>query len=90
MTQIITISEEERNMDVRNKVAEILRKVKPTKDLEGINDIVEGGFLDSFELMLLISELTKEFNVEIGFEEIVPENFNSIDAMGAMVERLMK
>lgn len=77
-------------MDVRSKVAEILKRVKPTKDLEGINDIVEGGFLDSFELMLLISELTKEFGIEIGFEEIVPENFNSIDAMSGMVGRLMK
>lgn len=84
------MNEEERNMDVRSKVAEILKRVKPTKDLEGINDIVEGGFLDSFELMLLISELTKEFGIEIGFEEIVPENFNSIDAMSGMVGRLMK
>lgn len=76
-------------MNIRSKVGEILRRIKPSKDLTDINDIIEGGFLDSFELMSLITEFSEEFGVEIGFEEIVPENFNSIDAMSSMIERLL-
>ena len=73
---------------IQEKVIAILSEVKPTRDLTGIEDIIEGGYLDSFELMNLISMLSEEFNIEIGFDEIVPENFNSVAAMVAMVERL--
>ena len=72
----------------QEKVIAILNEVKPTRDLSGIEDIIEGGYLDSFELMNLISMLSEGFEVEIGFDEIVPENFNSVAAMVAMVERL--
>ena len=76
-------------MDTKEKVIAILAEIKPTKDLSGLNNIVEGGFLDSFELMQLISLLSESFGVEIGIEEIAPENFNSADAMAKMVDRLI-
>lgn len=72
----------------QEKVIAILNEVKPTRDLSAIEDIIEGGYLDSFELMSLISLLSESFNIEIGFEEIAPENFNSVAAMVAMVEKL--
>lgn len=72
----------------QEKVIAILQEVKPTRDLSDVQDIIEGGYLDSFELMSLISLLSEGFNVEIGVDEIVPENFNSVAAMVAMVERL--
>ncbi len=75
-------------MSIQEKVIAILQEVKPTRDLTDIDDIVEGGYLDSFELMSLISMLSEGFGIEIGFDEIVPENFNSVAAMAAMVERL--
>jgi len=75
-------------MTVKETVLNILREVKPTRDLSAVTDIVEGGFLDSFELMALITALGDEFGMEIDVDEIVPENFNSADAIAAMVERL--
>ena len=51
--------------------------------------MIEGGYIDSFELMLLISTLCEEFGIEIGIDDIVPENFNSLDNIVDMVERLM-
>ncbi len=71
-----------------DKVIAILKEVKPTRDLSATADIIEGGYLDSFELMSLISLLSETFGIDIGFDEIVPENFNSVAAMVAMVERL--
>ncbi len=72
----------------QEKVIAILKEVKPTRDLSDVQDIIEGGYLDSFELMSLIAMLGEGFDVEIGIDEIVPENFNSVAAMVAMVERL--
>lgn len=75
-------------MSIREQVFMILREVKPTKNLENVQDIVEGGYIDSFELMLLISLLSEKFGIEISIDEIVPENFNSVDALVAMVDKL--
>lgn len=75
-------------MNIKEQVAAILKEIKPAKDLTGIDDIIEGGYLDSFELMALIAALSEGFDVEISVDEIMPENFNSIDAMVNMVEML--
>ncbi len=75
-------------MTTREQVLQILHDVKPTKNLDGITNIIEGGYIDSFELMLLITTLSEKFGVEISIDEIVPENFNSVDAMARMIETL--
>ena len=75
-------------MSTKEQIVAILKDLKPTKSLEGLTNIIDGGFLDSFEIMNLIMALSETFGIEIDFEEITAENFNSIDAMVAMVERL--
>lgn len=75
-------------MSTKENVIEILKSVKPTKDFTGVEDIIEGGYLDSFELMALIAALSDAFEIEIGVDEIVPENFNSVEAIVAMVDNL--
>ncbi len=75
-------------MSIQEKIVNLLKEIKPTKDLTTVTDIIEGGYLDSFELMSLIAALSETFDVEIGVDEIVPENFNSVVAMVAMVEKL--
>lgn len=77
-------------MTIFEQVSGLLKEIKPTKDLSVIDDIIEGGYLDSFELMSLIGGLCDMFEIEIDVDDIVPENFNSIDAIVAMVERLKK
>lgn len=77
-------------MSIKEQVINILKDAKPTKDLSDVTDIVEGGYLDSFELMAIITNLCAVFEVEIGIDEMIPENFNSVDAMVAMVEKLRK
>lgn len=75
-------------MSINEQVMNILKEIKPTKDLSGVTDIIEGGYLDSFELMSLIANLGDTFGFEIDVDEITPENFNSIEAIAAMVQRL--
>lgn len=74
-------------MKIKEQVANILKEVKQGRDLSNVNDIVEGGYLDSMELMVLITCLSDAFKVEIDFDDISPENFNSIDSISKMIER---
>ena len=50
--------------------------------------LIDNGVLDSFDVVQLVMKLNEEFDIEIGAEEITPENFNSAEAMWAMVEKL--
>ena len=76
-------------MSIREKVNAIMKEAKPTINLENVEEIIEKGYLDSFELMVLITGLCEEFNIEIEIEEITPKNFNSLDAISAMIERIV-
>lgn len=77
-------------METKEQILAILKEVKPTKNLENLTDIIEGGYIDSFELMSLVSKLSETFNTEITIEELIPENFNSVDAIVRMIESLKK
>jgi acyl carrier protein len=77
-------------MSTREQVLAILKEVKPTKNLENVTDIIEKGYIDSFELMSLVANLSEKFGVDITIEELIPENFNSVDAITKMVDALKK
>ena len=70
------------------KLLEILSEIKENVDFEAEKALIDDGIIDSLDLMQLISEIESEFDVEVEMDNIVPENFNSAEAMMAMIERL--
>jgi acyl carrier protein len=66
----------------------ILQSIRPDVDFLRETQLIDGGFLDSFDLASIISELNDEFDISIRVSELKPENFNSAYAMMKMVERL--
>lgn len=52
--------------------------------------LVDDRILDSFGVITLISELEDAFDIQIEASEIIPENFNSVDAMWMMITRLQE
>lgn len=66
----------------------ILAELRPDVDFEENKELVDSGELDSFDIVSLVGELCDEYDIEIGADEIVPENFNSVEAIWALVQRL--
>lgn len=75
-------------MNTKEEVLAILNEIKPTIDLKEVDDIVDGGYLDSLELMILISTLMERFGFELDIEWVTPENFNSAEAIAALVDKI--
>lgn len=76
-------------MNTKEIILEILQEMHPeVEDFEKITDLVHGGTLDSLNIVMLIAELSEKFDIEIPPQEIVYENFDSVDGLVKMVERL--
>jgi acyl carrier protein len=68
------------------EIIKILENVVPGVDVTS-NSLVDDGLLDSFDIVTLVSELIDKFNVEISVEDIIPDNFNSVEAINKLIER---
>ncbi len=66
----------------------ILTETCPGIDFEGQERLIDDGILDSLNIVMLVGELNDAFDISIGAEDLVPENFNSAQAIYALVQRL--
>ena len=70
------------------KLMEILRELRPDVDFEVGTALMDDAILDSFDIVSLIGEINDAFQVEIPFEDMDPENFNSAERIFQLIERL--
>ena len=73
---------------MKEKVLQLLQQECPEIDFLSSETLVDDDILDSLSLTSIIAALTMEFGIAIPYEEIVEDNFNSVDAITAMVVRL--
>ena len=73
---------------MKDQIKQIVAEIVPGVELEGSVDLADGGQIDSIAVVNIIAELSMEFNIQVPFEEITNENFNSIDNMVALVQKL--
>lgn len=69
---------------------EILEGIQPEVDFHTATNLIDGHLLDPLSIISLIAELEDTFDISVPAVEIVPRNFNSADAIWAMVERLQE
>lgn len=73
---------------MKEKILEILIDINSDVDYETETLLIDDGILDSFDIVSLVSELNSCFDINITVVDLVPENFNTLAAMTALVERL--
>lgn len=74
-------------MDMREEIKEIIDEINPGMDLEA-DDLNLGEDLSSMDIIALIDELEDRFDIEITMQEKTEENFQNLDTLCAMIERL--
>ncbi len=67
------------------KLLGILREINDEIDYRKETALVDDGLLDSMDLLKLIAALDEAYGIRIDPGSIEPENFNSAEAMLALV-----
>lgn len=67
---------------------EILSSLHPDVDFQSCKTLVDDKILDSFDIVTIISEIADAFDVTISAEHIIPANFNSAEALYALIQKL--
>lgn len=70
------------------KLLEILNGIKEDIDYENITDLIDGEYLDSFDILQIISEVEDEFGISVPASEINPDNFNSVEGLWNLIQKL--
>ncbi|ROT12195.1 acyl carrier protein [uncultured Muribaculum sp.] len=75
---------------MKEQIFSILSGMRPEYDFSTSQDFISDGMLDSFDVVTLVSELEEKFSIAIDGEDIIPENFSSVDRIANLVEKSEK
>ncbi len=70
------------------EVIEMLEDIQEDVDYATCTTLIDDHVLDSFDILAIVSAADEEFDVTIPAKDIVPENFNSAQALCALLNRL--
>lgn len=65
----------------------ILKDLRPEFDFRESEDYVEDGYLDSFDIISLVSILEEKYRVKIDGLDIIPDNFCSAEAIVGLLKK---
>ena len=71
------------------RLIEILEEIVPGEDVRNCTTLVDDSILDSFAIISLVAALEEEYDITVSRAELIPDNFNSAEALWSMIERLM-
>ena len=75
---------------MREKVMEILSGIRPDIDFDVEDKLVSDGLLASLDVVVIVDALSDEYGINIKPKDLLAENFNSVEAIIALIERLLK
>lgn len=71
-----------------DELLEILSDLHPEVDFSSETGLIDNKVLDSFDIVTIITEINSNYDINIPAGEIVPENFNSAQALFELTQRL--
>ncbi len=74
--------------EILEQIYEILEEIIPGENYRESESLVDDNVLDSFAILSLVTELEDAFDIVVSPAELIPEHFNSAEALAQMVERI--
>ena len=74
-------------MNIKADVLKILQGIREDAPLNAFEEnLFESGILDSMGIAQLVPALEVQFDIEIGLDDIEPENFATLEAVVSLVK----
>ncbi len=77
---------EPRNEVIRQFIVSKLVKKADHKNISDSDNIIMSGIIDSLGIMHLITFLEEKFKIKVKDDEILPENFESIESISTYLK----
>lgn len=74
---------------LKNHIREEFMFDRGDEPLDSDLPLIQEGIIDSLAIFMLISFVEEQFNVKIQPEDVILDNFESIDAIKALIQRRM-
>ena len=75
---------------MKEKLIDLLSDTCPGIDFENETALIDDGLLESLDIVAIVTEIMDAFDVVITVDDLLPENFNSVDAMLVLIEQRRK
>jgi acyl carrier protein len=66
---------------MEEKLLQVLTESCPGIDFANETALIDDGILESLDIVTIVSEIMNEFDIELNVDDLLPENFNSVQAM---------
>ncbi len=66
----------------------ILSEIRPDVDFQNEEALIDDEVLDSFDIISIVGEINDQFDININVNDLLPENFNTVEAMWDLIQKL--
>lgn len=71
----------------RNEIImKLLREILPYDEINQTTELIESGILDSLSIMVFVTHLEDEFQIEVSDDAITADNFSNVLKIAQLVE----
>ena len=73
--------------EIKLQVISILSEIRPEYDFSQDLNFIEEGMLDSLDMVTLVAGLDEKFSISIDGDDIIPENFSSLELIVNLLKK---
>ncbi|MBR5420261.1 MAG: acyl carrier protein [Lachnospiraceae bacterium] len=70
------------------ELLKIMSGIREDIDFTKETKLIDDELLDSFDIISIVSEVNEHFGIEINVDDLLPENFNSAEALYQLILKM--
>ena len=74
---------------MKDKIIKILTEIRPEFEFKDDQNFVTNGYLDSFDVISLVTSLDEEFGISIYGTDVLPDNFDTLDSIEQLIKKYL-